>query len=718
MPDLNDELLQELLQAFRYEAAEHLETLNNALLQFERTMEPEQRQAHIQDAFRAAHSLKGAARAVSMDSIQSIAHAMENVFQSVRDEGVELKSEDCDLLYDALDNIQQTLSGKESNTNAIEQRLKAINGHTPTTTNGAVVVDEPDFAAAQSEQPHESVASDETIRVSLRKLDDLMAEVGELLVTRISTAQRLTETRQLNQQLQDWSKSWSSIKNFLKRHEDPQLTDLMFQHADVMQSLMERFNTLQQDTHRDVTRLDLVTINLQDKVRQVRMIPFSVHSLMLERVVRDAARVQNKNVNFEIIGSETELDKRILEQLKSPLIHLLRNAVGHGIEPPEERGEKPPRGTIKLKIHQRGSEVHLQITDDGRGFQQDKIKAAYEQRYGATSENPINLAFMPGVTTSTEINEIAGRGIGLDVVRSLLEKVHGRFTVQSEAGEGTTITLIVPTSLAITRMLIIIVDHEQYALPLMAVEKIVIAENITTVSGKPMLKVDGHNLPLISLAAIIGKPTGTLDDQPMALIVAIGDQKIAILVEDVLTEIELAVKPIGFPVKRVRNITGAALMGNGDPVIVLNPADFLQTYRSSSVPIKQAAQVAQQPEKPVISILVVDDSITTRTLERNILEAAGYYVVTATNGVEALNRLAEHTVDVVVSDIEMPAMDGFELTQQIRSSDKLSNLPIILVTSLEREEHRERGMKSGANAYIVKRGFDQAELLTAIEQLV
>lgn len=713
MSEMNPELLQQLLVTFRDEAAEHLDTLNHALLQFEQATHAEEQQGHIQNAFRAAHSLKGAARAVSLDDIQTIAHGMETVFQAVRDKGVLLGADECDVLYEALDEIRQALSGAAIDVPHMHEQLLAIaNTDAPNATEGT-----PQETPDATHSVEVSSQQDETIRVSLRKLDDLMAEVGELLVSRISTHQRMSETRQINQRLLEWAKSWAAIKVLLKQQVHPQLSDVLFHHAEIMQGLTERLTLLEQDTRRDLSRLEMVTGNLQDKLRRVRMIPFSVHSLMLERVVRDAARLEGKEVQFEIIGGQIELDKRVLELLKDPLIHLLRNAVGHGIEPAQERGDKPTEGHITLKVELRGSEVHLHVTDDGRGFQMDQLHEAYRQRYGEHSESLIKMAFAPGITTSKQVNEIAGRGIGLDVVREQLERIHGRFAVHTEAGIGSTITLIVPTSLAITRVLLVVAEGQPFAIPLMSVEKILIPEQVILVAGKPVLRTADGNIPMTTLSALLGLAASTKTLKPLALVIVAGDQRLAVLVDDVLTEQELAVKPLSFPAQRVANVTGAALMGNGNPVVVLNPAEFLHSYQGATHTLPAVFEPKSQEAAPSLRVLVVDDSITTRTLERNILEAAGYNVITATDGLEALNRLQNQMVDVVVSDIEMPNMNGFELTQTLRDTDSYAHLPIILVTSLEREQDRQRGMVAGANAYIVKRGFDQVELLATIEQL-
>jgi len=746
MSDFNHEdLMRELLQTFQVEAQDHLRELNQSLLELERSEDDAQKAEQVQVAFRAAHSLKGAARAVNLTQVESLSHAMENILHRARDNGLPLTADICDLLYDTLDGISAILDEKPVESDELLVRLHAIATDQPpppaqpkTTqeTQTLTAADTHDSTAsrpgAEKPQPEMRPAhTEDTIRVSVKKLDDLMAQVGELLVAKISADQRLTDVRAVRYELAQWSKTWRELKGLLPRMNTDiaqQFNDVLERHRDQMQSLTGAFNHLDQSISRDTLRLSMVTSGLQDQVRHVRMVPFHTIVLPLERAVRDASRSAEKPVEFQVQGSDVELDKKMLEMLKDPLLHLLRNAVGHGIETAAERraAGKPAAGEISLIIQQRGSEVRIIVKDDGCGFDLDGLRNAYAQRSGITleataaSDDVINLAFQPGVSTSHEVTTLSGRGIGLDVVRKELEAVQGRIRVDSAPGEGSSIELTVPTSLTMTRGLLLRVGKEQYVLPLLAVEKIVEPDTIVTISGKQMLKLDDAPLPLVSLANILERniPDELRNPHPLAIIMRVAEQQLAILVDDVLTEQELAVKPLGEPLRRVRNIAGTALLGNGDPVIILNPADLMRSARSAhraGVPVYVSKYDAE--ERVATQVLVVDDSITTRTLEKNILEAAGYQVITATDGTEAVKKLKEVAIDVVVSDIQMPQMDGIQLVRTLRDSSEYSELPIILVTSLESREDREQGMLAGADAYIVKRGFDQAELLATIERL-
>ncbi len=744
MTDIKGDLLKELLATFHTEAAEHLQTLNQALLELERTAQLDdetvqaRRQELVQNAFRAAHSLKGAARAVSLSEIEQLAHGMESVLHSARDGKLVLLPAMYDVLYDVLDAIQQLLKDQPVETAPLLQRLTAVSDNngapdkalTPVNSQAAAPV------SASSETPKAEVyaaPSDEMIRVAVSKLDDLMAQVGELLVSKMGAEQHLTDLQDVRRQLTHWPRTWREIKSLLPHITGDgrqQLAALLARHDEQMQTLAREVNTLYQTMNRDTVRLGMVTTNLQASARRMRMVPFQTIVFGLQRAVRDAARSENRQAELTIKGAEVELDKKVLEMLKDPLLHLLRNAITHGIESEADRAAqgKPPIGQITVLVQQRGGEVRVSVSDDGRGFDLAALRAAAEAQGGpilsenASASEIINLAFLPGVSTMQQVTTMAGRGVGLDVVKRCLEAIQGRILVDSAPGKGTTIQLLVPTSVTMTRGLLVRIGMEDYMLPLLAVEKIVElhADSIFTIEGQPAVNIDNKPLPLASLSDILNRPhTEQKKAEKMpAIIICVAEQRLALVVDEIVTEQELAVMPLGKPLRRVRNVTGAALLGDGRPVIILNTADLVKVTKAAETRRIPLQKRTEADVKPIPHILVVDDSITTRTLEKNILEAAGFKVFTATDGTGALRQLGEHPVDLVVADIQMPQMDGFSLTRHLRESNEYNNLPIILVTSLEAREDREQGMMAGANAYIVKRGFDQAELLTTIQRLL
>lgn len=796
-----DDLLRELLQTFQLEAAEHLQTLNMALLALEVRPEESRRKELVQEAFRAAHSLKGAARAVGLDQIEQLAHAMENVLEKARDSKTHLEAQTYDGLYNILDAIGHLLEGKVVDVEQLVNKLTAAAAPAspasvtepaaapapapaeppaaaiptpplpepaaeppvlpapvaepaaplkpmaepvaepaapPPASNGA----HPDRSqrrkaeAAAAETPAAegaaaplAINNEETIRVAITKLDNLMAQVGELLVSKMNAEDRTVEMRAIRYQFAGWPKIWREIKTLLPNisgDSSKRLADILNRYQEQFQETAQEISRFDQRLRQDTARLGVIASQLQDNVRHVRMVPFDTLVPVLQRAMRDAAHSEGKQVNFNVVGGEVELDKKVLESLKDPLLHMLRNAVSHGIELPQKRVSlgKPAEGKVTLSLQQRGGEVRISVKDDGQGFDLVKLrqagteKANYTLDDRASQDEIIGLAFMPGLTTAENVTAISGRGIGLDVVRQHIEALQGRIQVESVTGKGATIHMLVPITLTMTRGLLVQINDERYVLPLLAVEKIVEPSASFMLEGRTMLTVDGVPLPLVALANLLERPDSSQDGRSgLAVIMVVAEQRLALLVDDVLTEQELAVKPLGKPLHRVRNVAGAAVMGDGKPVVILNAADLVKSAKGvRKITVVQDQQSVQ--EKTSAHILVVDDSITTRTLEKNILETAGYEVTTATDGREALRRIKEQHIDLVVSDVQMPNMDGIALTRSIRDDVEYKDMPLILVTSLESREDRERGLVAGANAYIVKRGFDQAELLKTVEQLV
>ena len=761
-----DELLRELIHTFRAEAAEHLQSLNMALLALEVRPEETQRQRLVKEAFRVAHSLKGAARAVGFDQVEKLAHGMENVLQHARDAQQYLEPAACDMLYEALDAVQHILDGQTPAMEALLERLQGVSelpegprlappagpsmavqpAPRTLTQTARVVISSVEVAAvaAESSTPAPRTATmtleeaavsarasgEESIRVTISKLDALMAQVGELLVSRMNAEQRSAEIQALRGHLEAWPRLWREISTLLPLLEGSagqQLADRLSRYQQQFASANSDIARFDQRLHHDTLRLGVIASQLQESVRHVRMVPFETLVPLLQRTVRDAAHREYKQAALVVEGGAIELDKKVLETIKDPLIHLVGNAVSHGIETPEVRAAtgKPPEGRIALVLQQRGAEVRISVRDDGGGFDLHRLRQASAQHAGfvldeyASTSEIIEIAFQPGVSTAGNVTSLSGRGIGLDIVRQRVESLQGRIEVESTPGEGTTIDLLVPVSLTITRALLVQAGAERYMLPLLSVEKIVRVQERFTVQGQEMLRLDERTLPLLPLAGLLERPSAAgRASAGLAVIMAVAEQRIALQVDDVLTEQELAVKPLGWPLLRVRNVAGAALLADGTPVIVLNAADLLRAARAARRSAQPAAPRPAQTGRRTAHLLVVDDSITTRTLEKSILESAGYTVSTAADGEQALLRLKEAPIDLVVSDVEMPNMDGIALTRALRAQEATRDLPLILVTALETREDRERGMLAGANAYIVKRGFDQAELLRTVEKLV
>ncbi len=745
---------QELLALYAVEAAEHLGTLNETLLRLE-TLQGEakaaERHRQIETLGRAAHSLKGASRAVGMGAVEKIAHRVESIFDAVRADKLELSPGVADALYDALDAIQGLLDGSDGvDVDAVLAMLnealtpdasKAVSLSTPSEVQperpsapaqGALTIMEPPAAS-----PAPIRAAEESIRVAVAKLDALMADASDLLIARSSIEQRLLDVSALRKTHQKWQKEWRKVRTLYiriaRQGAAPQWEGLL-EFLNLTQRYMrvsgQQLLALDRALSADSLRLNLIADSLQDSIRRVRLVPFETQIGLFQRAVRDVAREENKEVRLQITGASIELDKRVLEAIKDPIMHLLRNAVDHGIEPPAERARagKMREGMIILAVSQRGGNVMILIADDGQGIDVAAVRQAARRILSDTEidslsdAEAVSLVMLPGLSTTRQVTTISGRGIGLDVVRQNVEALQGRIDIESVRGAGTTFRLVLPVSLSTLHCMLARIGDETYAIPTAAIEQIVNVDSLGpdaqfSAGGRAMITIQDRAVGLASLAEVLDRPGG--DERRYAMVLATGDRRMAFLVDDVITEQEMVVKNLNPELSHVRHVAGATLLGSGEVVIILNVSDLLKTAQAQisirpATPIRPALQPFVAP-KP---ILIVDDSITTRTLEKNILEAAGYEIITATNGLEALDVLERTVCALMVADVEMPFMNGFELTAKVRQNERFNQLPVILVTSLDSEEHKAQGFQAGADAYIVKGNFDQGELLQTVRQLI
>jgi two-component system chemotaxis sensor kinase CheA len=453
------------------------------------------------------------------------------------------------------------------------------------------------------------------------------------------------------------------------------------------------------------------------------------------RTVRDLGRDQGKTVNLVLEGAALEMDRRILEALREPLLHLVRNSIDHGIEKPEERiaAGKTATATVKITASQKdSSKVEFTITDDGAGIDIAKVAAAaVKQRILSPDRAPLlsepeslALIFQSGLSTSPLITDISGRGLGMAIVREVIENLGGTITVESRRGQGTTFRLIVPLTLATFRGVCVRVADRLFVVPTLALSRVVSAERntIETVENRAALIIDGMPVMLVKLRDVLelsDPQTRLPGDKLFAMVLGAAERRVAFEVDEILGDQEILIKPLGRYLARVPNVLGAAVLGTGRVAPVLNSHDLLKSA-ATAARIYKSENHGQNDEaiERDKSILVVEDSITARGLLKNILETAGYRVTTAVDGADAWSTLRLETFQLVISDVEMPRMNGFDLTARIRADKKLTELPVLLLTALESREDRERGVDVGANAYIVKSDFDQERLLDVIRRLI
>jgi two-component system chemotaxis sensor kinase CheA len=474
------------------------------------------------------------------------------------------------------------------------------------------------------------------------------------------------------------------------------------------------------------------TVNtLEEQVHAARLLPLSTLFALFPRMVRDLAKQQGKEVDLVIEGGEISVDKRILEEMKDPLMHILRNALDHGIERPAERERQgKPRGSVvRLRALREGSGVMLEVSDDGRGLDMEAIRQVALKRglHDATTLATMTAAqlqqliFLPGFSTSTFVTELSGRGVGLDVVRANVEHLKGDIRIESSPQQGTVMQVRLPLSLATTRLLLAGVGDRLYGLPIEFIHtsRRIREEDIFNLEGRPTIKLDGQPLMAPRLADLLALPAGKQRSETVCIVIQVGDARLGLRVDELLGEEEVVTKPLGAPLTRVRNVFGLTILGSGEICAVLNPADLLRSaHKLAAEPAGNKLERAI-PLVPVkVCILLVEDSALVRAMEKRILEDAGYEVVDAADGLDALNALGRHPFAAVVSDITMPNMDGLTLTARIRQEPRYKNLPVILVTALASDDDKRRGLEVGANAYIPKPSFDQRVLLETLRRLM
>lgn len=741
---LSEDIRRKLIATFQAEQREHLQTMMQGLLQLEDQPMGPNWQATLDEIFRAAHSLKGSARAVGITAVESIGHALEELLSQLRHGRLPLSADLFDLLYQAIDALELLLAQLEKGDSSppatvlqLLAQLEAIANAPEAATPTAVAQPSPNIASSP-------FSKEENVRVAVDKLDLLMAQLNELVGVKIRIEQRLTEIDQLDQFAQTWQKQWQGLRGLYhtllrdNSQTNGRSTATLFEFLNHNQEQLRHLNSqssqLQRQFKRDLLRFSLIIDDLEAQMRQIRLLPLSTLTDPLRRMVRDLARQQQKSVSLQIVGDETELDRHLLEQVKDPLLHLLRNAVDHGVETAVTRQAtaKPAQATIQLTAVQQANHLILTISDDGSGIDPDQLRQTAvanglltpAQAQTLTNEEALQLVFRSGFSTSRQVSPISGRGVGLDIVRQNVALLNGQLQLQSQVGQGSTFTLTLPLSVASSHGLLLQAGGHTFALPLAPIERLlrIRADEITAVDGQAAIIYHEQAVRLVTLADLLQLPRPETEAElSMVVLLNVAGKRLALVVDSLDSEQEIVIKNLGSQLRKVAGFMGATLLGSGQLILVLHAADLLKlAERTPSTAVNaQPALVTSTAVAGEKLILVVDDSITMRTLEKNILEAQGYLVWLATNGEEALSLLWDNgrLPDLIISDVNMPRLDGFELTQRLKQDGRTKQIPVILVTSLDSVADKTRGIEVGADAYIVKNRFDQNNLLQMIHQL-
>jgi len=591
-----------------------------------------------------------------------------------------------------------------------------------------------------------------TLRVDTKKLDQLVNQVGELIIAKIKAKEHLTELEKMIRSVEEWHRELNKTKQYFRHIDKPhyKLSDFSIgasihpqnknvngffeENSTKLAGLTNKMNKLYKTIQEDDARLDLIVNELEERIKSVRVLPLATIFHMFPRMVRDIAREKNKNIELIISGSETSVDKKIIEEIKSPLIHIIRNSIDHGIEETQTRIEKGknPVGKIFLAAYHLENSVLIEIIDDGHGIDIKAIKRKVLQKQllseeeldSMTEEQIMNIIFWPGFSTGETVTDISGRGIGLDIVYTKISQLNGKVKIKSTLGEGCRVSIQLPVTMATIKSFLVEINRQKFAIPTSTIKTtlLVSPENIFYKEGKKTIIVGDTTVPLCNLSDALDLTESKKKNKKLVVIVVQSeDIQVGFIVDKLIGDQEILHKNLSAPLLRVKNIAGVTTLGSGELCLILNIGDLIKSAYSKFGMVEKRLITEKVPilnDSGEKHILVVDDSLTTRILERNILKAAGYNVTIATNGLEALTKMTTEEFSLIVTDVEMPEINGFELTERLREQEKFKNTPIILVTSLASETDKRKGLTLGANAYLTKGNFNQDELLSTIKQLL
>jgi two-component system, chemotaxis family, sensor histidine kinase and response regulator WspE len=748
-----------MLELFRVEAEQQTAMLTSGLLELERNPAAPRPWEML---MRAAHSFKGAARIVNLQSAVRVAHAMEDCFALAQQGKLELRQPEIDLLLRGIDLLVQISRNSEANiarwdaehANELRQFLDAVAKLTSaceTSLPGANRPTEEDGLAASSLPARLAPATVESysppvlkgrqedpervVRLTAQSLNRLLGLAGESLVESRWLHPFADSLQRLKRHQTELSEKLDDLRNrlteeHLSERAEHQLNELGRKATECRQFLTERMQELEMFDRRSAH----LSQRMYLEVLRTRMRPFSDGIRRFPRMVRDVARTLGKEVRLEISGENTQVDRDILERLESPLAHLLRNAIDHGCETREQRlrAGKPPEGTIHVEARHSAGMLLIAVADDGAGVQVERVREAIVARGLATLDvaeklteaELLEFLFLPGFTLKKDVTEISGRGVGLDAVQNMVRSVRGNIRVNTQPGRGLRIQLQLPLTLSVLRALLVEVAGEPYAIPSAQITRVLKLqrEDIEVLESRHHFRFGEQQVGLLAAHQVFdcGEPRLGDDDVP---VVVLGDRnaRYGLVVDRFLGERELVVQPLDARLGKVQDISSAALMEDGSPVLIVDPDDMV---RSIEKLIAEGPLAKVQPNRLELAarkrkrILVVDDSLTVRELVRKLLANHGYLADAAVDGMDGWNAVRAGKYDLVITDVDMPRLDGIELATLIKKDPPLKALPVMIVSYKNREEDRLRGLEAGADYYLTKGSFHDETLLQAVVDLI
>jgi two-component system chemotaxis sensor kinase CheA len=711
--------LAELKSVFKAECEEHLTALDTLLLRLEQAP---QNTLVLQETFRRVHSIKGAAGLVGYRGLEATAHAMETILAGARDGRQPLTSALFSALFEGTDAMRELArsdkgrSENEPEVRAVLERMLLLR---------VDAAEKPAAAGEQHAPAGTSLApqSRDVVRVSSEKVDSLLAFPGELLRELMGEEREL---RELTAMLEDFFDGADSVRSTgdtqYRQAALERLLSLVLKRRERVRALM---SGLSERTLRRSRALE----DLRHGLAGLSMLPLQTILTGMPRLVRDSAVEQGKRVELRVIGAEVEIGKSVLDRLMEPLIHLVKNAIAHGIETPERRMArgKNPTGTVTISVTTGTASATITVEDDGEGVDLERIREAIvaegfasEVQAAAMTENKLlSYMFKPGFSTSERTDAIAGRGVGLDVVAERMNQLRGSYRVQSHPGKGFLIALTVPVNLLWSSVLAVKAGSYETCLRLADIREalILLPSDIVHIDNRLCATLRGEIIPLLPLSFIGGQDaeiTFGVDSQITALVLEYGERRAAFVVDELAGVSDVIVKTLPKPLGTLPGVAGYTVLSSGNAACVLD-GEYLVAAAHRFTAGGRVRHVQPAVKR---SLLIVEDSMTTRTLLRNIMIGAGYDVDTSIDGADAWAKMQQRRYDCVVSDIEMPNMNGWDLCARTKNSPALRDIPFVLITSLSKDEERQRGLELGADAYLVKGLFNEQELLDTVERLV
>ncbi len=731
-----DNIDSDMFILFCTELKNSIESINNHL--FELSDDDEKA---LESMMRAAHSIKGAARMIGIDAVVKLSHSMEDIFVAAQNKNLILNTKSIDQIFicnDILLEIESISVNEVSNwSNKHAPTIaKLINTLENILSGEDIEVFKPDsqIDIKQADTTTDTGTNDSMVKVSTNRINKLVSLSGELLVSTNWVEEHARSLKNLKRKHNEIHKllyELQNLTNTLNHSEEEKklILDIQNKSENLRDSLSDQLTNVDNFERRSTS----INSQINHEIIASRMRPFKDNTQGYKRMVRDISNSLNKKVKLEIEGLDTPVDRDILEKLDAPLNHMIRNSIDHGIEMPEERIQlgKPEFGTILIRASHQSGRLKIQIKDDGKGINIEEIRDKVLHKKLVNKSMAENLSkselldfiFLPAFSTRSEVTELSGRGVGLDIVHSALQEIRGKLHADTELGKGMEINMELPLTLSVIRSLIVSLNNELYAFPLAKIQSLISVdkEDISVFEDKQYISIEDKHIGLIHCSQILGIKHIPPTTNKIPIII-IGDWNVSygIVVDELIGEKKLALRQLNKKLGKIKDISAAAITDDGDPVLILDVDDLQQSIIDiiNGKDIYKVGYNSQLNPVKVKRVLVVDDSLTVREIEKKLLEAKGYSVDIAIDGVDGWNTVRNVKYDLIISDIDMPRMNGIELITMIKNDSTLRNIPVMMVSYKDRDEDRQKGLEAGADYYLTKGSFHDDTLIDAVIDLI